>query len=419
MDYYSGRRYPVIGTATSEPLRKKLLHGYDLYDTGEVVMELQLSIWEESQKKPKVDLGLSELYETPLNEIKFKAQLGEHPEQDWNAIAKAVGTDNAKSGYTWEKLPYAVRCAGSSIAEQSPSDDESSSGRSKKRTKVSGEDQMVSDVDEWSVFVAYLSYFKCNFSLFSRVLRNEIFLRSLPRNAGSPPPWKYGLVPIGHFGTIFPKAENVKKGEQTLALKVNRPALSELPGYTTLHQKRATTVYVQPTLASFQETWGKMTDNALKGLDWSNVFVAGGLVLGTLLCPPIPKDHADYPKSNHPEQWLSSDIDLYIYGLGPNEANAKISHIEKVYRSNLPKALRSSMLIVRNSQTITFYSEWPRRRIQIVLKLIGSPREVLLNFDLDICAVGYDGTEVWVLPRCARALESLYLPISGIFLSHE
>lgn len=246
------------------------------------------------------------------------------------------------------------------------------------------------------------------FSPLARVLRNEIFLRSLPRHATACPTWTYGLIPIGHFGTIFSNSERLEKDGDATALKVHRPALKELPGYPILHQKRADAVYIQPTLESFNATWEKMTDNALKGLDWSNVFVAGGLVLGALLCPPIPLDHAEYPKSNHSEQWLSSDIDLYIYALGPNEANAKISHIEEVYRSNLPEALRSSMLIVRNSQTITFYSKWPRRRVQIVLKLIGSPREVLLNFDLDICAVGYDGTDVWLLPRCARALESAY-----------
>ncbi|KAF9029392.1 hypothetical protein BDP27DRAFT_1349689 [Rhodocollybia butyracea] len=49
---------------------------------------------------------------------------------------------------------------------------------------------------------------------------------------------------------------------------------------------------------------------------------------------------------------------------------------------------------------------WPKRRVQIVLKLVKSPREVLLNFDLDVCATGWDGTEVWMLPRFVRALET-------------
>lgn len=110
---------------------------------------MQLSFWEESQKKPKVDLGQCEIFETPLNQIKFQGQLGEHPEQDLDAITKAVGVDKAKLVHTWEKLPYVVRCAGSAVAKKTTSDEKSSKERSKKRTKVSGGDQMVSDVDEW------------------------------------------------------------------------------------------------------------------------------------------------------------------------------------------------------------------------------------------------------------------------------
>lgn len=163
----------------------------------------------------------------------------------------------------------------------------------------------------------------------ARVLRNEIFLRSLPRHAAACPTWKYGLIPIGHFGTIFSNSERLEKDSDAIGLKVHRPALKELSGYPILHQKRADAVYIQPTLESFNATWEKMTDNALQGLDWSNLFVAGGLVLETLLCPPIPLDHTEFSKSNHMEQWLSSDIDLYIYALGPNEANAKISQSKK------------------------------------------------------------------------------------------
>jgi hypothetical protein len=96
---------------------------------------------------------------------------------------------------------------------------------------------------------------------------------------------------------------------------------------------------------------------------------------------------------------------LYIYGLDVVSANAKIHHIAETYKKNLPKG--APFLIVRNSQTITLYSAWPHRRVQIVLKLVKDPLEVLLNFNLDICAIGYDGIRPWLLPRCIRALESM------------
>lgn len=185
------------------------------------------------------------------------------------------------------------------------------------------------------------------------------------------------------------------------ALKITRSDVASLPGFTVLGEKRKPSVYIQPTIQAFKSSWDAMTDNVLRGLSWDNIFVAGGLIFGTLLTPQVAADHPDVNKA---EEWLASDIDIYIYGLGPEEANDKIRHVEDVYKSNLPAG--SPFLVVRNSQTITFYSAWPRKRVQIVLKLMNSPREVLLNFDLDVCAAGYDGSNVWMLPRFVRAVES-------------
>ena len=42
--------------------------------------------------------------------------------------------------------------------------------------------------------------------------------------------------------------------------------------------------------------------------------------------------------------------------------------------------------------------------MQIILRLYASPAEVLLGFDVDCCCIGYDGSNVWALPRCLRAL---------------
>ena len=69
---------------------------------------------------------------------------------------------------------------------------------------------------------------------------------------------------------------------------------------------------------------------------------------------------------------------------------------------------------MRNSQTITLYSRYPLRRVQIVLKLVSSPREVLLNFDLDVVAAAFDGQQVWMLPRFVRALESKFSSVSRV-----
>mgnify|MGYP002039529684 CR=1 FL=1 len=43
---------------------------------------------------------------------------------------------------------------------------------------------------------------------------------------------------------------------------------------------------------------------------------------------------------------------------------------------------------------------------QIILRCYHSPAEVLLGFDIDCCCVGYDGADVWVLPRALASLET-------------
>lgn len=189
--------------------------------------------------------------------------------------------------------------------------------------------------------------------------------------------------------------------------KIPRP--EKLDGFTCLDAKRAPFVYIQPNLTQYQRTFESLTGGQLRGLDWSNVFVAGGIALGSLLSVGGKNKRnqtTSLPDIHSPSMWDKSDIDIYIYGLNPTEANQKIEHVFEVFKQNLPPDARESIMVVRNSKTITFLTMYPYRRFQIVLKLVKNPAEVLLNFDLDICAMGFDGKEFYMLPRAARALHS-------------
>ncbi|MCJ1367624.1 hypothetical protein MMC16_006758 [Acarospora aff. strigata] len=170
-------------------------------------------------------------------------------------------------------------------------------------------------------------------------------------------------------------------------------------GFEILDEKRAREIQIQPNSKAFAETFDRITQGILHGLDWSNIFVAGGIALTALL-------HVD-PSEDSKKEVKDNDVDIYIYGLGPREANEKVKHIFEVWRSNLP-ADNKQQIVVKNSKTINFLADYPNRRIQIVLKLVRSPTQVLLNFDLDACALGFDGKEVLMLPRCARAIETGY-----------
>ena len=59
---------------------------------------------------------------------------------------------------------------------------------------------------------------------------------------------------------------------------------------------------------------------------------------------------------------------------------------------------------MKTEHAVTFVQGYPKRHIQVVLRLYSSPAEVLLGFDLDASCVGYDGSDVWLLPRAIRAI---------------
>ena len=159
------------------------------------------------------------------------------------------------------------------------------------------------------------------------------------------------------------------------------------------------TLTINATDTSFKTSLDRITKGALNGLDWANVFMAGGIVLTTLLHPDSSRDDDLKVKD--------ADIDLYLYNISPEEANQKIKHIYEVWKRNLP-AQNKEHIVIKNAKTITFLPTYPHRRVQIVLKLLSSPTNVLLNFDIDACAVGFDGSHVLMLPRFVRALETGY-----------
>ncbi|KAI4095814.1 MAG: hypothetical protein LQ344_001368 [Seirophora lacunosa] len=180
-------------------------------------------------------------------------------------------------------------------------------------------------------------------------------------------------------------------------------------GFEFLDQKRKRILRIRGSNASFIKAFERVTGGILKGLEWDHVFIAGGMVLNTLLCTDdLLKDPYGDIKD--------CDIDLYLYNLEPEEANRKIEEIYKIWATNLPGNTNASTsespipkhTVVKSARTINFIPPYPHRRIQIILKLLPSPLDILLNFDLDACAIGFDGSQVLMLPRCARALETGY-----------
>jgi len=288
----------------------------------------------------------------------------------------------------WYKLPYPAwrvlrkRHALSQLQEREAAADEPGAKRRKLTEPVPEE-----DVDEWII--------KNERAVRDEMYQQDFLAKEQRWNAGA------GLVKLSaHADAVFSNSNITASGKGRKVIR------QDVDGFKVLDAERVPFVYIQPSIAAYTQAFEKMTHGIFKGLDWSNVTVAGGLSLGVLLC-------ADEPDSpNKEEHWIDSDVDLYIYGLGPAEANAKIQHIYDTFKANLPKG--QDILVVRNSKTISIFSQYPTRRVQIILKAVRHPKEVLLNFDLDICAIAYDGAEVWMLPRAVRALESKQLAYTQI-----
>ncbi|CAD6977198.1 hypothetical protein A4X06_0g5425 [Tilletia controversa] len=227
--------------------------------------------------------------------------------------------------------------------------------------------------------------------------------------------WKEYMVVLGRDAKRV-LVESKRQDASSSTIRIQRPEKADLPGLLIIDQYRKDAIEIN-TLSAFQSRFESMTFDALNGLDWSNVLVAGGIALAALTS--VTDQEASASKS--------SDVDLYLYGFTVNQANAKLQEIEKVFVSNLPldndtgKPIKCAVL--RNAQTINFVpGRYPHRRVQVVLKLCSNPMAILLNFDLDQVAIGYTGNEVWMLPRASSALVTGYTTftmdlINGSFLA--
>ena len=66
---------------------------------------------------------------------------------------------------------------------------------------------------------------------------------------------------------------------------------------------------------------------------------------------------------------------------------------EKKNRYSKPKVKgNGSMLVVRTNNAVTFVQDYPRRHVQVILRLYASPAEILMGFDVDSCAMCFDGS---------------------------
>jgi hypothetical protein len=100
----------------------------------------------------------------------------------------------------------------------------------------------------------------------------------------------------------------------------------------------------------------------------------------------------------------AADIDLFLVTRDPDAALRALV----VLHARLHRRFGAALLVFRTEHSVTFAPPRPYKHIQVVLRLYHSPEHVILGFDLDCCAVYFDGQRVVALPRAVRALRSKY-----------
>ncbi|MCJ1477625.1 hypothetical protein MMC13_006298 [Lambiella insularis] len=224
------------------------------------------------------------------------------------------------------------------------------------------------------------------------VLLNEMHIRS--RGAEDNRDNAY-LVTLESLGKILGK--EAPDPSSTLTFRRKKPPAG---GFEFFDEARERTTTIVITDEAYCENFQRVTAGVLDGLDWNHVLVAGEIALISLL-------HTDKTRDLRPED-VDTDIGLYLYGLDAAQANTKVEEVYEIWKSNLP-ATNQRVLVVKNAKTISFIPDYPHRRVRIVLELVLelllSPTQILLTFDLDARAIGFNGNQVWMLPRCARAIE--------------
>ncbi|KAG8785845.1 hypothetical protein FRC15_000608 [Serendipita sp. 397] len=96
---------------------------------------------------------------------------------------------------------------------------------------------------------------------------------------------------------------------------------------------------IAASLDQFRSSWNIFTEGALSQLtDWNNVVAGGGAVLASLL--PLPGraqgSKRAIRKYFHEDVYSTSDIDLFLYGLTPEQAEKKIVQIYEAVRDSVP-----------------------------------------------------------------------------------
>jgi hypothetical protein len=114
------------------------------------------------------------------------------------------------------------------------------------------------------------------------------------------------------------------------------------------------------------------------GFDWSNTVLAGGFALSLV------------EKEELQEKYANSDIDIFVYAGEKEKLNEKMAYVLNYFDVKIKP---TKYMQYAKSYTIDLVSSF-NRNIQIIGVMYDTANEVLENFDLSHCQIGYNGTDI-------------------------
>lgn len=178
------------------------------------------------------------------------------------------------------------------------------------------------------------------------------------------------------------------------------------------------------TLTVFLSQFDSFTSFAFAAMTpaaWSNVVVAGGAVLASLMpleacfrqmAPPVLDETRFFRRSSRGSDATArldamamtharfltevrqpkSDVDVFVYGLDAETADMKVLTLLSLFSKAYKARGATNVTFVRTTNTVTVDSGLVGvRKIQIILRLYGSEAEVLNGFDIDCVSVCVGG----------------------------
>ncbi|CAL1156924.1 unnamed protein product [Cladocopium goreaui] len=118
--------------------------------------------------------------------------------------------------------------------------------------------------------------------------------------------------------------------------------------------------------------------------------------------------------------FVNSDIDLFICCETEEEGIDLLRRTVKTLFTNITAQRQGredgrnqfgysrDIRVLRSANALSVWGGFPFRTVQIMVILYKGPDEVLNFFDLDCISLGYDGKNVWGLPRSLRCLQTGY-----------